>query len=94
MALKFDAMVKAGSYTDNQGSEKTRWLKVGAVFENEKGLYMKLEALPVGVPEWNGFISFFEPKPRDGQAARRPQQQPAKRPAAGFDDMDDDIPFS
>jgi hypothetical protein len=91
MAIRFEAVVKTGTYTDNQGNEKARYQRVGTVFENEKGLYMKLEALPVGVPEWNGFISFFEPKPRDGQRSQ-PERQPRQKPSSSFDDMSDDIP--
>lgn len=33
------------------------------------------------------------PAPRAAPAAAAPRQAPAARPASGFDDMDDDIPF-
>ena len=59
----YDAMVKNGTYKDRDGNEKSRWLKVGAVFEGEKGLSMILECVPVGAtgPVW---VSFFEVKER------------------------------
>jgi hypothetical protein len=76
----FDAVVSNGKYTQN-GQEKTRYLNVGAVFEGDKGLSLKLDALPtVG---FTGWINFYEPKPRE---------QTGNAPASDFDD-DKEIPF-
>jgi hypothetical protein len=55
----YDAVVITGKYMKN-GEEKNRYLTVGAVFEGDKGLSMKLEALPVA--GFNGWINFYEPK--------------------------------
>ena len=89
MAKKiYDAVAIVGTYQDKQGNEKKRYLNVGSVFESDKGLYMKLDALPVG--DFNGWISFYEPKQRDSQASSE-QQQTA--PKADFSDMESDIPF-
>ena len=73
MAQKvFDLAVKTGTYTDNQGQEKGRWMNVGAVFKNDQGqVSIKLEAIPTG--DWNGWISAFEPKQRNNQ--QQGQQQ-------------------
>ena len=96
---KYDAVATVGEYQKN-GETKKRYLTVGAVFENDKGqLSLKLDALPT-VKEWNGWISFYEPKQYDNQASQ--QSQPAqRRTAAGgpattqgsFDDDEGDIPF-
>jgi len=84
MKKLYDAVVTTGKYTDRGGNEKTRYLTVGAVFEGEKGLSLKLEALPtVG---FNGWINFYAPRERE----QKPQQQSA--PAAD-DDFGDSIPF-
>lgn len=68
----FDAMVKNGSYKDRDGNEKARWLKIGTVFEGDKGLSMILDCVPVGVvaPVW---VSFFQVKEKGQQAAQSQQ---------------------
>ena len=64
--VKYDVLARTGTYTNAGGEEKSRWMKCGVVFENEKGyLSLKLEGIPVG-QEWSGFFSLFEPKRRDG----------------------------
>lgn len=63
-------------------SEKVRWLKVGAVFEKDGRLSMKLDSIPAG--EWNGWLSLFEPKPKDDAPSRT---------NFGQNDPDDSIPF-
>ena len=83
---KYDVSARIGSYTDAQGNEKGRWLTCGAVFETEKGLSMKLEAVPVG-SEWNGFFSLFAPKGRD--ANTKPQGAIDETPPAW---QDNEIP--
>lgn len=84
MKKVFDAVVVTGKYTKD-GQEKNRYLTVGAVFEGDKGLSMKLEALPVA--GFNGWINFYEPK---GDAPRK--EAPAATQAdAG--DFSDSIPF-
>ena len=61
MALKYEAKARVGTYKNQSGEEKPNWVKVGAVFETSNGLSMKMEAIPVG---FDGWISFFEPKPK------------------------------
>lgn len=79
----FDAMVKTGSYKDRDGNDKNRWLKIGSVFEGEKGLSMLLDCVPVGVqaPVW---VSFFEIKPKGDRA---------QTDNSGRDDTESGIPF-
>lgn len=63
-SLKFKVMYKNGEYEQN-GEKKGRWIQVGSVFENDRGLSMILDVVPVGATA-PVFLSFFEPKPRDG----------------------------
>lgn len=72
MATKvFDAVAVVGTYTDRQGNEKNRYVTVGAVFENDKKqMSLKIESLPVG-GEWNGWISFYEPKEQEKQDQKK-----------------------
>lgn len=97
MALKktHDAVYAGEKYTDRDGNEKTRYVNVGSMFTRDDGsLTMKLEAIPVG---FNGWVNFYEPKPKDGeQANERPARRQARQQSAAgtMDDFkDDDIPF-
>ena len=57
--VKYDVLARTGTYTNAGGEEKSRWMKSGVVFENEKGyLSLKLEGIPVG-PDWSGWVSLF-----------------------------------
>lgn len=80
MAVKYDAAVVTGTYTDKNGNEKAQWTNVGRVIEKDGKLSMKLDVVPVG---FDGWIKFFEPKQRDGQ----------KEPQKGFSDIESDVHF-
>jgi Single-stranded DNA-binding protein len=94
MAMKktHDAVYAGEKYTDREGNEKTRYVNVGALFARDDGsLTMKLEAVPVG---FNGWINFYEPKPKDGEAPRQERSRPQRSAApAGDGFADDAIPF-
>lgn len=102
MAKKlFDAVASVGEYTDRNGQTKKRYVNVGAVFESDDGKYMslKLESIPVG-PNWSGWISFFEPKPREVSPAQQKHSEaksngyaPQSTKDGGFQDMNDDVPW-
>jgi len=98
MAAKytFDVVATNGTYKDNQGNEKKRYLNVGKAFTNEQGqISIKLETIPVG-PDWSGWLSLYEPKPREAQQAP-PQTQHNVAKANAYQPQDDDdqssIPF-
>ena len=89
MAIKYEIMAAVGSY-EKDGDRKTRWLRVGAAFERDGKLSLKLDAVPTtstdreGQPvAWDGWLKCFEPRPRDS-APPRPPVDP---------DFDTDIPF-
>lgn len=99
--VKYEAVATIGRYKDRTtGEEKKHYQKVGTVFESEDGrLSLKLDTLPVG-PHWSGYLSFFEPRPRDARPAPERQRRSADQngapppPAVPVeDDDDDDIPF-
>ena len=97
----FDAVATIGTYIKD-GQEKKQYLKVGKVFENDKGqMSMKLDALPVG-KDWSGWISLYEPSRDAGQGGQqqRPSQQIATasrttpiQPGEWEADDSDTIPF-
>jgi hypothetical protein len=77
--VKYEVIAKTGTYTNKNGEEKNRWMKVGVVMETAKGLSLKMEAMPIGGDGW--FI-LSEPKPKD-----EPRQ------SQGLADLPDDAPF-
>ena len=86
MAKKiYDAVATIGKYTDAQGNEKKRYVNVGSVFQNDNGMSLKLDSVPVS-PEWSGWISFYEPKQRE--SAPQEQKPGANVPASEYDDGD------
>jgi hypothetical protein len=88
MSIKYEACARGEKYTTADGQEKQRWIKCGVVIDGKNGLSLKLESIPVN---FDGWLSFFEPKPREEQRPQR-QQRPQQR-QGGFDDMSDDVPF-
>ena len=73
MAIKrYDVVAVTGSYIDRNGQERRRYMNCGAVFETEKGLSPKLEAVPLGSDGWFQLCE-----------VNSEQQRPAPRNAAG-----------
>ena len=86
MSVVYDAIVKTGSYKAQDGTEKNKWTKIGVVMRTKQGgLALKLDTIPTN-GDWNGWVSFSEPKAKDSQ----PAQQSAQAPA---DTANDDVPF-
>jgi hypothetical protein len=72
-----DITVKIGEYQDRNGDTKGRWLRIGTVFRHDDGgTSIKLDAMPVGVPEWDGWCSVFKREQRDQQGQGQGQGQP------------------
>jgi hypothetical protein len=85
MGIKYDCIVKNGTYTDKMGNEKNRWQKIGVCVDTKQGgLAIKLEAIPVS---WDGWISLAEPKPKESGAGN-----PVPN-GAGLGGIEEDIPF-
>lgn len=80
MAVLKEVVAKAGTYTNKDGQEKTRYVKAGVLMETAKGQMVKLEALPVNFDGWLYFNDMQKKEP--GQPAIK-----------GGADMADDVPF-
>jgi len=80
MAVKKELVAKAGTYTNKEGQEKTRYIKTGVVMETAKGTMYKIEALPVPFDGW-----LFE---RD-----LPVKDGFAKPQANTELADDSVPF-
>jgi paraquat-inducible protein B len=87
MAIKYDAIVKNGTYKDkNTGEDRTNWLKVGVVVETRNGgLALKIESLP---PLWDGWVQLATPKSKEQSV---PQENTQTQQQSSMDDPD--IPF-
>ena len=66
------------------GRDKPVWLRHGIAFQNDKGISIKLEGLPLPNKEGEVWLKLFED---DG--SRRPQTAPV----AASGDLDDEIPY-
>ena len=68
--------------------DKTFWCRIGTAWENDKGIQLVFDALPLPDSEGRCVANLFEPKERDGGAVRSatPRQSVA-------DDLEDEIPF-
>lgn len=104
MGVKKEVVAVVGTYTDGDGNEKKRYLRIGSIMKTRNGDMLKLDSVPLG---WNGWAYLNDPKEKDGGDGGRPQRErPARSPNAGssrspmapaptpggsFDD--DDIPF-
>lgn len=96
--IKKELMVVQETYTDANGEEKRKWLKVGEIHGSQKGDYMllyphiNLAALPRKEGDSRLFVSMYDPKPKDGNShPAAPQAAPQAAPSAALGD--DDIPF-
>lgn len=71
-----DVCTITGKYNDQQGNEKNRYLKVGAWFDNEGRISVKLEAIPLPDPNGNVWLSLFmRQDDNSNQQQPAPQQQ-------------------
>lgn len=93
MAKAFDAVVKTGEYTNNQGEQKGRYTNIGVVMNGDNGQYMLLEpginlagiliqqnqmaAAKGQQPRSNVMVSLYEPN-QQGQAPQQPMPQPTQ----------------
>lgn len=70
-----DLKYKARTYTDKEGNEKGVWVQVGTLFSSPHGSNMtiKLDTIPVGNPDWKGFIAVF--KREDFEEGNRPDSE-------------------
>lgn len=77
------------TYTDRNGNDKKKWLKVGEIHEGKNGEYIvlyphiNLAALPRKDGDSRLYVSMFDPKPRE----------PVSQSGGSFADMADDMPF-
>ncbi len=71
--------------------DKTFWTRIGTAWENDKGIQLVFDALPLPDAEGRCVANLFEPRENGqrAQSASTDRQQSQQRAA----DIDDDIPF-
>lgn len=69
--------------------DKTFWTRIGTAFENEKGIQLIFDALPLPDSEGRCVANLFEP--RDRQDAPRQQSRSPDRGSSR--DLTDDVPW-
>ncbi len=68
--------------------DKTFWTRIGTAWQNEKGIQLVFDALPLPDAEGRCVANLFEPKPRDGG-----QQSGGQTRGRIADELDDDVPY-
>ncbi len=66
----------------------TYWVKIGTAWENDKGIQLVFDALPIPDAEGRCVANLFDPKPRDG-AERDRQHRQNLGSGPRMDDLDD-----
>lgn len=66
------------------------WVKIGTAWQNEKGIQLVFDALPIPDAEGRCVANLFEPKPRDGGQQGGQRQNGANN---NFGTDDDFVPF-
>ena len=88
-------VVANGQYTAPDGTEKTRWLTIGALHRHEDKTYITLDrhinlaGLETRDGDTRVFANLFDPEPR-GPAPQRASLAPSREEKMPFDDS---IPF-
>ena len=100
-----DLAIKTGEYQDsNTGQMKGRWLRIGTVIRHDDGgSSIKLDCVPVGLPEWDGWVSVFPREEQDNFSGSNNQSRSNVRPPQNtqqgngqgrpLQDFDQDVPF-
>lgn len=71
--------VIVGKYTNANGQEKNRYMKIGAIIATKNGDRAKLDVYPIVPGGWDGWIYLNEPR--------------TDKPVSKVVDFDDDIGF-
>lgn len=97
MAKLYDVVKAMGTYTDQNGQEKTRWMRCGMIIKNQNGnVALKLDAIPLTPPEAEGgqWFALMEPQQQGQQQGQGyPPQQQNQGPPPPPPQRDPNVPF-
>lgn len=83
---KFNLLAATGEYKDSQGETKTRFARVGSLWDEGQKLRIKIDSIPVS--GWNGWLTVVP-----DEESRQYQQKPKHQQYQGLPADDDGIPF-
>ncbi len=101
MKKLYELAVRSGSYTDKDGNEKSTWLNVGSVWENnDNNQFMLLRATfnPAAIERKNGSdsitVAMFEPREQRNNNNNAEEATTAeKNTGYSYDEIYSSIPF-
>lgn len=82
--------------TPRKNGDKTYWTRIGSAWQNDKGIQLVFDALPIPDAEGRCVANLFEPKSRDdrgGGSVSNNSRNQSQNSGWGADDLNDDIPF-
>mgnify|MGYP006273435563 CR=1 FL=1 len=66
MSVIYEVTVRTGTYKNEAGEDKNRYLRIGSVIETKNGPMLKLDSVPLADNGWNGWAYLNTPRPKEG----------------------------
>lgn len=79
--------------TPRKNGDRTYWTRIGSAWQNDKGIQLVFDALPIPDSEGRCVANLFEPKPRDGGQGNRRQAGGASDDWSGSGSWGDEVPY-
>ncbi len=74
--VMYESSVVVGKYTNKEGQEKSRYLKIGSVIDTKNGPMLKMDCTPNVEGGWNGWAYMNPPREEDkSDKPRRNREQ-------------------
>ncbi len=61
----YEITVSTGTYTNKDGEEKKRYLKIGSVIDTKNGPMAKFDCIPLAQGGWDGWAWMNPPREED-----------------------------
>jgi hypothetical protein len=81
--VMYEISVVVGKYTNKEGQEKSRYLKIGSVIDTKNGPMLKMDCTPNVEGGWNGWAYMNPPREEDK----------SDKPRRNREQNDMDVPF-
>lgn len=64
----YEVTAVVGSYTNKDGQEKKRYLRIGSVIDTKNGPMLKLDSIPLKDQGWDGWAYMNAPREDKGKS--------------------------
>jgi hypothetical protein len=81
--VMYEISVAVGKYTNKEGQEKSRYLKIGSVIDTKNGPMLKMDCSPNVEGGWNGWAYMNPPR----------EEEKSDKPRRNREQNDMDVPF-